>query len=59
MFIFEVDFLKDVQEQQLTLDQEMIVHNQVKIRDLLDHQRNDITISELETEVNLRKKESQ
>ncbi len=56
VFIFEVDFLKDVQTQQLTLDPEMIVHNQVKIRDLLDHQRNDITISELETEVNLRKK---
>ncbi len=56
VFIFEVDFLKDAQAQKLTLDQSMIVHNQVKIRDLLDHQRNDITISELEEEVYLRKK---
>lgn len=56
VFIFEVDFVRDVQAQQLTLDQETITYNQGKIRELLDHQRNDLTISELEKEVYSRKK---
>lgn len=56
VFIFEVDFVRDVQAQKLTLDQETITYNQGKIRELLDHQRNDLTISELEKEVYSRKK---
>ena len=56
VFIFEEDFLKDVQVQRLTLDPEMIAYNQRKVRILLDHQRNEVTIKEIEAEIYSRKK---
>jgi hypothetical protein len=56
VFIFEEDFLKDAQAQRLTLEQTTIAHNQRKIRELLDHQKNDLTIAALEEEVYSRKK---
>jgi len=56
VFIFEEDFLKDAEAQWLTLEPETIGHNQRKIRELLEHQKNDLTIAALEEEVYSRKK---
>ncbi len=55
VFKFEEAFQSDVSTNQLTLDHASIAKNQQNIMQLLDHQRNDITIRAIENEIFSRK----